>query len=284
MALGVPDVDGEQHAGDYPAQYDARAMAADQKSEAKLFVIPGSHPAMAARRMLELKGIPYRRIDLMPVISRGVLRAMRFPSNTVPSLAIGGRKLTGSREIARELDAIQPEPPLYPADPERRIAVEDAERWGEEVLQPAVRRILWNALKRDRAPLASYAEGAKLGVPIGIAVKTAAPIVAAASRMNRADDAAVRHDLASFPGWLKRIDDWIAEGVLGSDPPNAADLQIAASLRLAMSLDDLRPAIAAQPAGELAARAIPNFPGEAPPVLPATWLAPVREAEATPAS
>jgi glutathione S-transferase len=254
-------------------------MAAAPGSDAKLYVIPGSHPAMAARRMLELKGIPYRRVDLMPVISRGVLRALRFPSNTVPSLAIAGRKLTGSREIARELEAMRPEPPLYPSDPEQRVAVEDAERWGEEVLQPAVRRILWNALKRDRAPLASYAEGARLGVPIGIAVKTAAPIVAAANRMNRADDDAVRRDLASFPGWLKRIDDWIGEGVLGSDPPSAADLQLGASLRLAMTLDDLRPAIASRPAGEMAMRAIPDFPGQAAPVLPTAWLAPVREAE-----
>ncbi len=259
-------------------------MAAASSPDAKLYVIPGSHPAMAARHMLELKGIEYRRIDLMPVISRGALRALRFPSNTVPSLAIGGHKLTGSRAIARELDAIKPDPPLYPAEQERRVAVEDAERWGEEVLQPAVRRILWNALKRNRAPLASYAEGARLGVPIGLAVKTAGPIVAAASRMNRADDEAVRHDLASFPGWLKRIDDWIAEGVLGSDPPNAADLQIGASIRLAMTLDDLRPAIAARPAGELAMRAIPDFPGQAPPILPPAWLAPVREAEQMPAA
>lgn len=277
-------------------------MAAADQLDAKLYVIPGSHPAMAARRMLELKGIPYRRVDLMPVISRGALRALRFPSNTVPSLAIAGRKLTGSREIARELDALRPDPPLYPSDPERRVAVEDAERWGEEILQPAVRRILWNALKRNRAPLASYAQGAKLGVPIGLAVRTAAPIIAAANRMNRADDEAVRRDLASLPGWLKRIDDWIEEGVLGSqgapdgerlrnqpqrpsgtdaagfEAPSAADLQIAASLRLAMTLDDLRPVIAERPAGELAVRAIPDFPGQAPAVLPPAWLEPVREA------
>jgi glutathione S-transferase len=255
-------------------------MAADAPSDAKLYVIPGSHPSMTARRMMELKGIPYRRVDLMPVISRGVLRALRFPSNTVPSLAIGGRKLTGSREIARELDAMQPNPPLYPSDPERRVAVEDAERWGDEVLQPAVRRILWNALRRNRAPLASYAEGAKLGIPIGLAVRTAAPIVAAASRMNRADDEAVRHDLGSLPGWLKRIDDWIAEGVLGSGDANAADIQIGASLRLAMTLDDLRPTIATRPAGELALRVIPDFPGQAPAVLPASWLEPLRRTEA----
>jgi glutathione S-transferase len=139
---------------------------------------------MAARRMLELKGIPYARVDLMPVVSRGALKALRFPSNTVPSLAVEGKKITGSREIARELDRIRPEPPLYPTEPGPRAAVEGAERWGEEVLQPAVRRIVWNTLRRNRTPLATYAEGARLGVPIGLAVRTAAPIVAAAARMN----------------------------------------------------------------------------------------------------
>jgi glutathione S-transferase len=252
-------------------------MAAGQPFQATLYVIPGSHPSMAARRMLELKGIPYKRVDLMPVISRGVLRVLRFPSDTVPSLSIDGQKLTGSRAIARELERQRPEPPLFPAEPERRVAVEGAERWGEEMLQPAVRRILWNALKRDRAPLGSYAEGSRLGVPIGLAVRTAAPIVAAELRIHGADDERVRADLAALPGWLKRIDDWVADGTLGSETPNAADFQIASSLRLAMTLDDLRPAIAERPAGRMAARAIPDFPGQAARVLPAPWLERLRE-------
>jgi glutathione S-transferase len=256
------------------------SMAAEaEPTEAKLYVIPGSHPAMAARRMLELKGIPYKRVDLMPVISRAALKALRFPSNTVPSLQIGGRKITGSRAIAEELDRLRPEPPLYPTDPDARVAVTDAERWGEEVLQPAVRRISWNVLKRDRGALASYAEGSKLGVPIGLAVKTAAPIVAAANRINKADDATVRADLAAMPGWLQRVDDWIAEGVLGADPPNAADLQIGASLRLAMTFDDLRPGIEGRPAGAMAQKAIPEFAGHAPPTLPPAWVEPVRQSE-----
>ena len=250
--------------------------------DARLYVIPGSHPSMTARLMLEAKGIPYKRIDLMPVISKGVLRALRFGETTVPALRIDSRRIQGSREIARELDRIQPDLPLFPSDPERRAEVELAERWGEETLQPLARRTLWNALRRDRSPLASFAEGARLGIPIGLAVKTSAPIVAASANLNEATDSKVRADLAALPGVLARIDDWIEAGVLGGESPNAADYQLATSLRLLMTLDDLRPAIERRPAGELARRVVPEFPGRVPPIFPSTWLEPLRRAPTPP--
>jgi glutathione S-transferase len=243
---------------------------------ATLYVIPGSHPAKAAEAMLEHKGIDYKRRDLMPVVSRGVLKVMRFPGITIPSLRIAGRKVTGSREISRVLDQVAPEPPLFPADPAERAKVEEAERWGDEVLSDAVRRLLWNAIKRDKKPLASFTEGYRLGVPVGLAVATAAPIIAAEVRINDTTDPNVEADLAAFPGWLDQIDAWIAEGLLGGGVPNAADFQIAAALRLAMTLDDVRDAIASRPAGELAVRLIPVYPGRVPPILPQEWLEPLR--------
>jgi glutathione S-transferase len=243
---------------------------------ARLYVIPGSHPSMAARLMLEAKGIEYKRTDLMPVISKGVLRGLGFPRNTVPAIKIDGRKVQGTGEIARELDRIQPGPPLLPAEPERRAAVEEAERFGDQDLQPPVRAILWWALRKDKAPLRSYSEGAKLGIPIGLALKTAAPIVAASAHFNEATDENVRRGLAALPAMLQRIDDWIAEGTIGGEQPNVADFQIAPSLRLAMTLDDLRPAIESRPAGELAMRLVPHYPGKTPPVLPPAWLQPLR--------
>lgn len=247
-------------------------------ARATLYSIPGSHPAMAVRGMLEAKGIDYARRDVLPVVSRAILRLMRFPGVTIPALSIDGRKISGSLAISRALDEIEPAPPLFPADAAERVAVEDAERWGSDVLQDPVRRILWNVIRRDRAPLASYSQGARLGVPIGLAVKTAAPIIAAEVRINYAQDDAVRADLAAFPGMLDRIDGWIAGGVLGGDPPNAADFQIASSLRLATTMDDLRPAIEGRPAGELALRLFPDYPGHAPAILPAELLAPLRPA------
>jgi glutathione S-transferase len=245
---------------------------------AKLYVIPSSHPSRTARLMLELKGIDYKRVDLMPVISKGALRALGFPGVTVPALKIDGERIQGSREIARALDRMVPEPPLLPSAPEARAKVEEAEQWGDAALQGVARRVVWNTLRRDRSPLRSYSAGARLGIPIGLAIKTAAPIVALSARFNQATDDRVREDVAALPGMLDRIDGWIADGVLGTDPPNAADLQIATSVALLMTLDDLRPAIASRPAGQLAERIDPDFPGRAPAILPAAWLEPLRAA------
>lgn len=244
--------------------------------KARLFVIPASHPSIAAKLMLEHKGIAYKRTDLLPVISKVALRVAGFPRVTVPALKIDGRRVQGSREIARELDRLQPEPALFPGDAEKRAAVEEAEQWGDEVLQPPMRQILWWTIKRDKEPLRSYSEGAKLGLPISLAMKTAAPIVALSARFNEADDEHVRRGLAAMPAMLDKVDAWIAAGILDGEQLNAADFQIAPSLGLAMTLDDLRPAIENRPAGALAKRVVPNYPGKTPPILPPAWLQQLR--------
>jgi glutathione S-transferase len=243
---------------------------------ARLYVIPASHPSIAAQLMLERKGIAYKRTDLLPVISKVALRAVGFPGQTVPALKIDGAKVQGSRQIARELERLRPEPPLFPADPQQRAAVEEAERFGDEELQHPIRQILWWALKQDKAPLRSYSEGAKIGMPIGLAMKTAAPIVALSARFNEAGDENARADLAALPALLDRVDELIAAGVLNGDEPNAADFQIAPSIGLALTLDDLRPAIESRPAAALAKRIVPDYPGRTPPILPAEWLEPLR--------
>jgi glutathione S-transferase len=104
----------------------------------------------------------------------------------------------------------------------------------------------------------------------------AGPFIALDARSHEATDENVRRDISLLPEMLRRIDDWIGGGVLGGEELNAADFQIATSLRLAMSFDDLRPAIERRPAGKLALRVVPHYPGRVPPVLPAAWLEPLQ--------
>src|SRR5687767_7058376 len=100
-----------------------------------------SHPGHAVRLMLEHKGIEHRVTDLPPGTHPVLVRAVGFRGYTVPALKLEGRRLQHSLEISRELERIKPDPPLFPADPELRAKVEEAERWGEAELQPVPRRI-----------------------------------------------------------------------------------------------------------------------------------------------
>lgn len=236
--------------------------------KARIFVIPGSHPSLAGRLMLEHKGIDYGRIDLVPALHKLVVRAAGFPGVTVPALRIDGRKVQGTHAIAVALDEIQPEPRLLPEDPAERARVEEANRFGDEILQPMPRRMIWWALKRDRSGLRSYSVGAKLGLPVGLAVKTAAPFVALSARFNESTDENIRADLEALPGVIDQVDAYIADGTIGGPQPNLADFQIATSVRLFMTFEDFGDAIAARPAGEHARRIVPDYPGLLPKTFP----------------
>ncbi|MBV9213863.1 MAG: glutathione S-transferase [Actinobacteria bacterium] len=243
---------------------------------ARLYALPASHPSTAAELMLERKGLDYRRVDLVPAVHRPLLRALRFPGITVPALVIDGRRVQGSREISRALDEISPQPPLFPAEASARAAIESAERWGDEVLQPIPRRIAWWALRHDRSGVESFLSDAKLPFPNPLAIATAAPVVALSARLNAATDQSVEADLAALPGMLDQVDRYIEDGTIGGADPTAADYQIAPSVRLLMSFEDLRPAIEGRPAGAHAVRIVPTAPGRVGPVFPARLLKPLR--------
>jgi glutathione S-transferase len=240
--------------------------------KARLYGIPGSHPSLAAELMLQRKGIAYSRVDLPQWFHRGLLRVLRFPGRTVPALVLDGRRVQTTPRIARVLDEVRPEPRLVPADPERRAKVEALEAWVDGEVQQYCRRLVYWALPRHPEAVGSYLEGSRLILPMFMVKPLAPPIIRILRRDHRATDEAVRADLAALPGILDRLDAAVADGVIGGAVPNVADLQVATSLALLMSHDDLRDYIAARPAGRLAQRLAPAYPGRMPPAFPAEWL------------
>jgi glutathione S-transferase len=239
---------------------------------AVLYAIPASHPCAAVEKALQLKQIAYRRSELIPGV-HAVVQRIRFGAPTVPGLAFpDGLRVAGSRAIVRELERRVPAPALLPAG-DRRAAVERAEEWGDQVLQPVVRRIVWAALRRAPAAIESYTEGAELPVPAPLARATA-PLVAWTSQLrNGASDPAVRADLGSLGTHLGRVDGWIGDGTLGGEEPSAADLQIGAGVRLLATVEDVRPLLDDRPAGALARRWFEAYPGRTPAgALPREWL------------
>jgi glutathione S-transferase len=240
---------------------------------AKLYAIPASHPCATVEAALRLKGIPYERVELLPVLAK-VQQRRRFGGPTVPGLELeDGERVLGSRAILRRLEHVAPEPGLFPLDGRVRREVEEAERWGDEVLQPLARRLVWASLKRVPSALQSYSEGADLPVPAAIA-RLSAPLVArAAARANDASDPEVRADLINLELHLDRADHWIEIGAMGGERPNAADLQVGSGLRLLLTIEDVAQRIDARPCGRLARRWYPRYPGRVPAgSLPAAWL------------
>jgi glutathione S-transferase len=232
-------------------------------SAAKLYVLPGSHPCAAVEVAMQMKSIPFERVDLLP--GSQVLIG--------PGLRIDGERLVGSRAILRRLDELVPDPALLPAPGTPSYAqVLDAERWGDEVLQSMPRRVLYLAFLSCPEAMLSYAVDAKLPLPIAL-MRPALPLTARLMAIkNKAREDAVRADLAALPSQLDRIDGWIADGLLGGEQPNAADLQIGSTIRLLLTVADVRPLIAGRPAAELA-RYFPPIVGGVPAgMLPASWL------------
>ena len=237
-----------------------------------LYSIAASHPARAAGLMLRHKDIEFELVDLLPGSQRIVLRLRGFRDGTVPALRVDGRSVQGSLRISRALEELKLDPRLFPADPSERKAVEEAERWGEAVLQPLPRHLFRWSLTRDRE--LREALGERTGMP---AAKAGAylmkPIAWYFARIvSGATDESIRADLASLPERLDHVDDLIAAGVIGGDEPNAADFQIATSVRVLLNFPQLRPLIESRPAGELAKRIVPDFGGSLPVELPADWI------------
>src|SRR2546429_2469794 len=149
-----------------------------------LYVIPGSHACRSAILMLDHKQVPYRRVDIVTLLHPLVARLHGFDAGgqtrtagerrtfglclgdrlgTVPALAANGHRISTNRGIARFLDERHPQPPLFPADPEQRAAVEEAEGWANETLQMAARRIPGAAAVRDPATFSRSAQNGRLG-------------------------------------------------------------------------------------------------------------------------
>jgi len=241
--------------------------------EAKLYVILGSHACRTGMLLLDHKGIDYRLVELPTGLHPFALRLAGFSGNcealrdldgkrpqllstadragTVPSLVLDGTRVKTNRAIARYLDEVRPDPPLFPADPARRAAVEEAERWGDRELQMVVRRVA----------LASVddADEGRLGPLLyrNAAVRRAGVLLI--RRFVFTTGAAAAADLrARLPAMFDRIDAWIADGTLNGEQLYAADYVIAPSLALLWYDPELRPELSSRPLIALLDRLLPD--------------------------
>jgi glutathione S-transferase len=246
----------------------------------QLYVIPGSHACRAAILMLEHKQVPYRRVDVVTLLHPLAVRLRGFDAGgetrtagarrtvpirmgdllgTVPALACDGERISTNRQIARFLDDRHPEPLLFPADPQQRRAVEEAERWANETLQMAARRIALAWAARDPAGSSRSGADGRMGYLLYRRALTRGLVIPQIGRrIFAADPTAELELLAELPAMLDRIDAWIAAGVLGAAQLNAADCLVAPSLALILYRPDMLPRFEGRPALQLVDRLLPE--------------------------
>jgi glutathione S-transferase len=249
-----------------------RADRSDAEPRIRLYGIPLSHPVLAARGMLERKGLDYRYVELLAGAHPPSLWALGFRRITVPAMRLAdGRRVQGSLAIAQALEEIAPDPPLYPAAPDARAAAQAAERWGETVLQPVPRRLTRWGLRSSLRQRQWFADvGTPLPAP-ALMGRLLWPLTPVCAALARAGDDSVRADLARLPALLDEVDRLLADGVIGGAELGAADFQIGCSVRALVAMEDAGRLVAGRPAEAFARRVIPSYP-RIPAVLPADWL------------
>jgi glutathione S-transferase len=219
---------------------------------------------------LELKGIEYERIDF-PHTER--LERMEElygeGKSTVPGAIIDGEPVHGSRAIMARLEQLVSEPALYPSD-----EVREADRWGDEQLQDLGRCLPWGAMYFRPESMGTFAGGAQLDAAgTDFAIK----FVRATWRYHGITATRLHEDLARLPAKVEHIEQLAADGVIGAEEPNAADLQIGSTIRVLLPIGDLRPLLSDTAAERIALGLFPDYPGEVPPgAYPAGWAPPGR--------
>jgi glutathione S-transferase len=242
-----------------------------RRMTARLYWFGLSPPSLAVRKMLELKGIEYDSVTVLVGMQRVHLRLAGFRGGTVPALRLNDRRIQGSRQIARALDQLRPEPALFPAEPHLRQRVEAAERWGDGELQNAPRVLLRWGLVHQLALRRWLA--AQSPMPMSeLTARTTGPVAWYYARVVGADEARARRVLAALPQMLDRADALLADGTLSSDPPNAATLQVLSSLRALDTFSDLHEMVTRHESAAAARALFPEFPGPIPRFIPESWM------------
>jgi glutathione S-transferase len=241
-----------------------------------LYTLAVSHPGHSARLMLEHKGIEHKVVEFLPGMQPLPLHALGFRRGTVPALRADGRRVQGTRTISRYLESVQPEPSLFGADPGERAAIEETERWGEEELQPVPRQLgRWLAANRaEMRVMMATDNGMPAPALISPLMQPLAAYFARKSGASREQD--VREAVGRVAPMLDRVEWLIEEGVIGGSEMNAADFQIAPSLRLLIAFDDVAPLIERRKAGRYALSLMPTYPMSVPQgLVPQPWLEPL---------
>jgi glutathione S-transferase len=221
---------------------------------------------MTVAAAIELKGLEYERVDF-PYEERAEKMEEIYGEGNyrVPGAVIDGEAIHGSRLIMARLEQLEPEPALYPS-----AEVREAERWADEELQNLGRGLTWGAMYFRPEAMGTFAGGPPLDAPgTDFAIK----FIRATWRYHSLTAVRIADELAGLPAKVDHIEKLAADGVIGGEQPNAADLHIGATITVLLPIADLRPLLEGTAAERIARSHFPPSVGEVPVgAYPAGWV------------
>jgi len=222
-----------------------------------LHAVPFSHPCMTVRAGMEHKGLEWEEVMWQSGPHADQIEEIYGTGRrTVPGILIGDEPVHGSVAILEELERRIPENPLYPepiAD-----AVSAAERWADLEFQDLGRSLSFGALRFRPESLGTFVGAGDLD-PAGIdfAMKS----VYLTWKYMGFTAVQLAEELENLPGMIARIDELAAQGLIDGDEPTAADLQIASTARVLLTIADLHPVLEDSAAERIAMRYFADYPG-----------------------
>lgn len=216
--------------------------------------VPNSHPVEAVVVALRAKGLDYERVDF--AVGEQVEEAQKIYGEgrtTVPGVVVDGAPVHGSHAIFEKLDEIETGTPLYPEP--IAAAVREADLWADDAFQRTARVLAWGALHFRPEQMGTFVGGDPLD-PAG--TDYAITMLRRIWKYLGIDAKEIADRLAALPGHLDHVAELARDGVVGGDTPNAADLQIGSSVRLLLTIGDVRPLLDGHVVEEITRRHFPD--------------------------
>ena len=234
-----------------------------------LHALPPSHPCMTAEAGLKYKGLEYERVELtMGSHGTEVDELYGEGTRTVPGMMIGDEAVHGSVPILRRLEEMVPEKPLYPEPIAEGVRA--AEEWADGHFQDLGRRLPWGALHFRPEAMGTFAGGDALD-PAG--TDFAMKFIRSTWKYHGITAVKLAADLAGFSAQIRQIEEFAGQGLIDGDEPTAADLQIASTVRVLLTIGDLHPMFDGTAAERIAMKHFPDYDGLVPEgAYPAGWL------------
>ena len=184
------------------------------------------------RAGLELKGIPYRQVQVDPTSKKQLPALPEGAPKKVPVLEFDGERVFDSTKILAFLDRQVPDRvPFYPSDPALRRKTEEVEQWVDDVLTFALPTVIYGTWTEAMKAAQVTARTSNFGLVRNLMVRAGGSIIMHEVSKRILKKRGKTDGAAWMAQELDRFEAWLGEGpFVCGDAPTLADAAVHGAL------------------------------------------------------